>query len=69
MIKGYRIDADLYGDPADEIAASSSYLKITFIFVSGYDRAALPDAFDPVALLAKPFDARDLLDMAERLAA
>lgn len=74
MIEEYRIhaallDANLCGDPVDAIAGSLAAQQIPFIFVSGYDRGALPHDFDEVALLAKPFDARQLLDMASRLVA
>jgi CheY-like chemotaxis protein len=72
LIEQYRcdaalLDANLEGQPVDEIAASLTARNIPFVFVSGYGRASLPEAFDAADLLSKPFGAHQLLDVLAKL--
>lgn len=74
LIEQYRfhgalLDANLGGDPVDEIAASLVRKNIPFVFVSGYGRDSLPKSFEGAALLSKPFDGDQLLDVAAGLVA
>lgn len=72
LIEEYRfdaalLDANLAGLPVDAIAASLARKGIPFLFVSGYGRQSLPAGYDDAALLAKPFDAGQLLEAAARV--
>ena len=74
LIEQYRfhgalLDANLAGNPVDDIAAALVDNNIPFVFVSGYSRASLPKAFDAVELLSKPFNARGLLAAVTKLVA
>lgn len=64
---GALLDANLDGHPVDEIAAMLTRQNIPFVFVSGYGRDSLPAGFAETPLLAKPFNAAQLLDVAVRL--
>jgi CheY-like chemotaxis protein len=68
-IHGALLDANLVGNPIDDIAAALVHNNIPFVFLSGYNRASLPKAFDAVELLSKPFDANMLLAAAAKLVA
>jgi PAS domain S-box-containing protein len=63
------VDANLHGEPVDEIAATLTRRGIPFAFVTGYGRDSLPPAFRGAPLVAKPFDGRDLVEAARRLLA
>ncbi|ANK75917.1 hypothetical protein FA04_25050 (plasmid) [Ensifer adhaerens] len=63
------LDANLRGQPVDAIAAALADKKVPFVFVSGYGREALPPGFADTALLAKPFNPRQLLEAAALLVA
>ena len=74
LIEQYRfhgalLDANLAGNPVDDIAAALVQNNIPFVFVSGYNRAALPKAYDAVELLSKPFNANGLLAAVAKLVA
>ena len=74
LIEQYRfhgalLDANLVGNPVDDIAVALARNDIPFIFVSGYNRDSLPKAFDAVELLLKPFDASRLLAAVAKLVA
>jgi len=74
LIEQYRahgalLDANLAGSPVDDIAAALVHNNIPFVFVSGYNKASLPKAFDAVELLSKPFHAKELLAVVTRLVA
>lgn len=56
------LDANLHGRPVDAIAVALTQRQIPFVFVTGYGREGLPDAFRHAALLAKPFGDRQLAD-------
>jgi len=54
------LDANLRGQPVDEIAAALAARNIPFLFVTGYGPESLPKAFAKTAMLAKPFSQTDL---------
>jgi len=55
------VDANLGGQPVDELAISLAREKIPFAFVTGYGRDALPQEFRQNLLLGKPFSPDQLL--------
>ena len=55
------LDGNLHGAPVDAIAIALRDKGVPFLFVSGYGRESLPGGFDDVPLVAKPFDARQLM--------
>jgi CheY-like chemotaxis protein len=61
------LDANLCGEPVDEIAAALTRRKVPFLFVTGYGSASLPPAFGKATLLAKPFSQQQLVEAAARL--
>ena len=63
------LDGNLNGQRVDEIAAALTRHNVPFVFVSGYGRDSLPNAFRDTALLNKPFSQAQLLDAAMRLIA
>jgi CheY-like chemotaxis protein len=56
------LDANLHGRGVDAIAASLTRQGIPFIFVTGYGREGLPEAFKHVIALSKPFSEQQLLE-------
>ncbi|ATP21842.1 MULTISPECIES: HWE histidine kinase domain-containing protein [Sphingobium] len=63
------LDANLSGEPVDDIAHALAAQSIPFLFMSGYGRENLPQAFPHIELLSKPFDPRQLLTLADRMLA
>jgi PAS domain S-box-containing protein len=61
------LDANLGGYPADELAAALARLNIPFIFVTGYGREGLPEAFRQGPVISKPFMPEQALAMLARL--
>jgi CheY-like chemotaxis protein len=61
------LDAVLLNGTVDEIAAALTRLRVPFLFVTGYARESLPQAFRKVALLSKPFTKTQLLEAAAGL--
>lgn len=61
------LDANLGGQPVDDVAAALTRKNIPFAFVSGYGRDSLPKPFSAAELLSKPFAANQLMDVASRL--
>ena len=61
------LDANLGGGPVDELAAALNERGIAFAFSTGYGREALPEAFRDAPILAKPFNARQLVETVEVL--
>lgn len=49
------LDANLAGEPVDEIAATLTRQRVRFAFLSGYGREALPAAHRSAPLIRKPF--------------
>ncbi len=61
------LDANLAGDPVDEIAAKLAQRGIPFAFATGYGRQALPAQFRDAPVLTKPFNREQLLGIVEGL--
>jgi PAS domain S-box-containing protein len=61
------IDANLDGNPVDEIAAALTQKGIPFAFATGYGRDALPLPFRDGHLLSKPFDPEQVIAMVQKL--
>ena len=61
------VDANLGGQPVDELADSLAQKNIPFAFVTGYGRDALPQEFRHNLLLGKPFSAEQLLSIVSTL--
>jgi two-component sensor histidine kinase len=55
------LDANLRGQPVDEIAAALAARSIPFLFVTGYGPGSLPKAFAKTAILTKPFSQEQLV--------
>jgi PAS domain S-box-containing protein len=49
------LDANLRGDPVNEIASALAARNLPFLFVTGYGPESLPKGFGGSALLSKPF--------------
>ncbi len=63
------LDANLGGEPVDEVAAALTRAGIPFAFATGHGRDALPAAFREAPLLVKPFDPEQVLAVIEGLLA
>ncbi len=61
------LDANLAGDPVDELAAVLVRRGIPFAFVSGYGREGLPQAYQQMALIRKPFQRQRLIDVVREM--
>ncbi|MCW5771542.1 MAG: PAS domain S-box protein [Rhodospirillaceae bacterium] len=61
------LDANLGGQPVDEIAAALTRSNIPFAFMTGYGRDGLPQAFRQAPVIAKPFGRDEAVAMAVRL--
>ena len=66
---GALLDANLHGRPATAVAAALLRRRIPFAFVTGYDRQALPESFQHLTILHKPFNDRQLLETVANLVA
>jgi CheY-like chemotaxis protein len=64
---GVLLDANLRGDPVDEVAAALIRHNIPFAFVTGYGRQALPESFARATVLTKPFTQEQLLRTVSQL--
>jgi PAS domain S-box-containing protein len=56
------LDANLHGNPVDDIAVALTHKNVPFAFISGYGRESLPRGFQNVRLLSKPFNSSDFFD-------
>jgi len=61
------VDANLSGQPVDDIAAALTQRNVPFAFVSGYGREGLPTGFREAILLNKPFSPTQLLGIVSTL--
>lgn len=61
------LDANLGGDSVDVLAEALVQRKIPFAFVSGYGREGLPEAYQQVALIKKPFQRQRLIDVVREM--
>ena len=66
-LDGAVLDANLAGEPVDDIAAALTRANVPFAFVSGYGRESLPRPFANAELLSKPFDESRLLSVVSGL--
>jgi PAS domain S-box-containing protein len=63
------VDANLGGQPVDEIAAALTQKGVPFAFGTGYGRSALPCGFQDAPMLTKPFGREQLLSVIAELLA
>jgi CheY-like chemotaxis protein len=61
------LDANLHGRSVDAIAATLNRRAIPFLFVTGYGKEGLPEAFKQTVTLSKPFSDRQLIDAVVKL--
>jgi two-component sensor histidine kinase/DNA-binding response OmpR family regulator len=66
-LDGALVDANLRGQPVDDIAAALTRKGIPFVFVTGYGREALPSSFAHARTLKKPFTEEQLREAASLL--
>jgi PAS domain S-box-containing protein len=66
-IDGALLDGNLRGLPVDGIAAALTRRGVPFVFVTGYNRSSLPEAFAKAPILSKPFSEAQLLEAAANL--
>ena len=60
---GVLLDANLHSRPVDEIAATLTQHQVPFVFVTGYGKQGLPQAFQHVPVLPKPHTEEQLLSI------
>ncbi|WP_368744755.1 PAS domain S-box protein [Desertibaculum subflavum] len=63
------LDANLAGQPVDEVAEALAARAIPFAFLTGYGRQALPAAHRHAPLIRKPFVPREAIEVVGRLLA
>jgi PAS domain S-box-containing protein len=61
------LDANLAGQPVDELAVALTQRNIPFAFVTGYGREALPRGFHEALVLGKPFSKSQLRSVVQAL--
>ena len=61
------LDVNPWGGRADDIAAALAPHNVPYLFVTGYGRESLPEAFAEWPRLAKPFSQQQLIAAAARL--
>jgi DNA-binding response OmpR family regulator len=61
------LDANLRGDSVAPLANLLQQRSKPFLFVSGYERAYLPEAFLDAPLLSKPFEPGELITTVRQL--
>jgi CheY-like chemotaxis protein len=54
------LDVNVAGKRIDPVAELLAGRDLPFVFVTGYERTALPSGFQDRALLAKPYNVNDL---------
>ena len=62
------LDGNLQGEGVEQVARVLADRAMPFLFVSGYGRDHLPEAFDAVPVIEKPFKVADLIDAIAKLA-
>jgi len=55
------LDANLGGQPVDEIAAALTRKNVPFAFATGHDREGLPRSFAAAPILRKPFNSAEVV--------
>ena len=61
------VDANLGGEPVDEIAKGLAAKGIPFLFLTGYGREALPEAFRNAGMIGKPYTREQLMMATSKL--
>ena len=61
------LDANLHGEPVNEIAAVLTRANVNFLFVTGYGVESLPNGFGNAGVLTKPFSPAQLIEAASKL--
>jgi DNA-binding response OmpR family regulator len=61
------LDANLRGDSVTPVAMALQQRGRPFLFVSGYERVYLPEAFLDAPLLSKPFEPGELVTAVRQL--
>jgi two-component sensor histidine kinase len=61
------LDANLHGRSVDVIATMLNRCNTPFLFVTGYGKEGLPEAYNQAGALAKPFSERQLVDAVVKL--
>lgn len=64
---GALVDANLAGEPVDEIASALVARGIPFVFLTGYGRDSLPAAFRDTGIIGKPYTREQLVTAAGRM--
>ena len=57
------VDINLGRGPTFEIASMLTEKQVPFLFVTGYDQAAIPPEYESVRRLEKPFKGLDLIEL------
>ncbi len=60
-LDGALLDGNLRGLSVEEVASALAGRGVPFVFVSGYGREHLPQGFEQVVIVAKPFSGIDLV--------
>jgi len=63
------LDINIHGEMAFRLADEFKRRQVSFGFVSGYERSAIPDRFASTPLLTKPYSAAELVSYVQRLRA
>lgn len=58
---GALVDANLGGEPVDDLAHALTRKGIPFIFLTGYGRDSLPEAFRDSSMIGKPYTRESLI--------
>jgi DNA-binding response OmpR family regulator len=66
-VDGAVLDVNLRGDLVFPLAQKLAIQRVPILFITGYDRDNLPEAFSGCAMLQKPFRGRRLRELAGQL--
>ncbi len=64
---GALVDANLAGEPVDELASALVARNIPFMFLTGYGRDSLPAAFRDTGIIGKPYTREQLVAAAGQM--
>ena len=63
------VDANLNGQTSERVVEALSQKNVPLVIVTGYGRSGLPDTYDKIPVLDKPFRPRELVDVVSRYVA
>ena len=63
------LDVNLHGESSFAIAAELDAAQVPYMFLTGYDSWAIPDSYQAVPRLTKPFVMSRVVEAVERLVA